>query len=277
LKPTINPGTLNCVCALAGAVVGLAGCGPRAELAGTARSPDSGDRTPPAIASRASAGAGKDRYARFLPDARKTPGAVLEVSLHDVCTAGYTRRVRDVPESVKKQVYTLYGIAYHKPGEYEVDHLISLELGGSNSVANLWPESYLSEPWNAHVKDKLENRLHKLICDGTIDLKTAQAAIASDWIAAYRKYVGPDPGTSARSRGTIHAHVRPADPGRRRSSSAPEPGLKSGKVWVNTRSGVYWRVGSKYYGKTREGAYMPEDEAVRRGYHPPGAAGNGGR
>jgi len=78
----------------------------------------------------------------------------------------------------------------HRAGEYEVDHLISLELGGSNDIANLWPQSYVSEPFNAHIKDKLENKLHALVCSGRITVETAQKAIANDWTAAYRQYVG---------------------------------------------------------------------------------------
>jgi hypothetical protein len=87
---------------------------------------------------------------------------------------------------VKAEVYR--GITHHAAGEYEVDHLISLELGGSNDIKNLWPESYRTEPWNAHVKDKLEDRLHDLVCAGRISLAEAQRAIATDWIAAYRRF-----------------------------------------------------------------------------------------
>jgi hypothetical protein len=46
--------------------------------------------------------------------------------------------------------------------------------------------------WNAHVKDALEERLHQLVCDGELDLPTAQRAIATDWITAYKKYLGTD-------------------------------------------------------------------------------------
>jgi len=74
----------------------------------------------------------------------------------------------------------------------KVDHLISLELGGSNSLKNLWPQSYVTLPYNAHKKDVLENKLHALVCSGAIDLKTAQHEIATDWIGAYRKHVGTD-------------------------------------------------------------------------------------
>ena len=128
----------------------------------------------------------------IVPDPAKTPGDTLEVNKADICVPGYTKKVRNVPESVKRQAYAEYGITSHKPGEYEIDHLISLELGGSNSLKNLWPQSYVTSPYNAHKKDVLENKLHKLVCDGAIDLKTAQKAIATDWIGAYRKYVGTD-------------------------------------------------------------------------------------
>jgi hypothetical protein len=127
--------------------------------------------------------------AAYLPDPGLTPGDTLPVTTADICVSGYSSKVRDVPQSVKDQVYAEYGITSHAPGSYEVDHLISLEVGGSNSIKNLWPESY-SGDWNAHVKDKLENRLHALICDGSLDLATAQHEEATNWIAAYQKYVG---------------------------------------------------------------------------------------
>jgi hypothetical protein len=128
-----------------------------------------------------------------LPDPRLTPGDVLTTSKSEICRPGYARSVRNVPQSVKNQVYRLYGITSRKPGEYEVDHLISLQLGGSNSVKNLWPQSYHTRPANAHVKDQLENKLHDLMCSGQISVQEAQQSIAKDWIAAYRKYIGPLP------------------------------------------------------------------------------------
>jgi hypothetical protein len=73
---------------------------------------------------------------------------------------------------------------------YEEDHLIPLELGGSPSnEQNLWPEPY-STITGAHTKDKLENKLKKLVCDGTLKLHTAQHAIATNWYAAYLRYIG---------------------------------------------------------------------------------------
>ena len=125
-----------------------------------------------------------------LPDTKRTPGATLDVTKDDICTPGYSKKVRDVPTSVKRQVYAEYN-TQDVPRMYEVDHLISLELGGSNSVRNLWPEPY-DIYWNAHVKDTLENRLHSLVCDGSISLETAQKAISTDWIDAYKTYFHTD-------------------------------------------------------------------------------------
>jgi hypothetical protein len=128
-------------------------------------------------------------YAAYLPDPNLTPGDILAVTAGDICVPGYSSKVRNVPQAVKNQAYAEYGITSHAPNSYEVDHLISLELGGSNSIKNLWPESY-SGDWNAHIKDKLENKLHDMICKGQLDLKTAQQQIAADWIAAYQQYLG---------------------------------------------------------------------------------------
>jgi hypothetical protein len=50
-----------------------------------------------------------------------------------LCVPGYAKKVRDVPAWLKRQAYDEYGITEHKPGDYEVDHLIPLSLGGSNS------------------------------------------------------------------------------------------------------------------------------------------------
>jgi hypothetical protein len=129
----------------------------------------------------------------FVQNPRMTPGDVLTTDRKQICTPGYTKTVRNVPSSLKHQIYQAYGIPTHKSGDYEIDHLISLELGGSNSVRNLWPESFKSMPLNAHVKDDVENKLHEMICNGRIDVAQAQREIANDWTVAYTKYVGPLP------------------------------------------------------------------------------------
>jgi len=197
-----------------------------------------------------------DQPTPILPDPKLTPGDAFDVTAQDVCVPGYARKVRDVPQELKRQVYAEYGITEHHPGDYEVDHLISLELGGSNSIKNLWPESRRTSPWNAYVKDKLEDKLHELVCDGELDLKMAQREIAANWIEAYKKYVSANPPVP-----------KPTALG------VPEAADTAGQVWVNTRSGKYWRPGSRYYGMTKQGEYMSEKEAVQKGYRPANGTG----
>lgn len=120
-----------------------------------------------------------------IEDKACTPGAVItSATKAQICKPGYSSSVRNVPESEKNQVYAEYGIATHMTGQYEVDHLISLELGGSNDIANLWPE--LADPTPGfHQKDQVENYLHKQVCDGKLSLKQAQQEIATDWLQVY--------------------------------------------------------------------------------------------
>jgi hypothetical protein len=235
--------------------------------------------TPPAIGSAAVSSSG----APLLPNPHLSPGATLDVTVQDIAVPGYAHKVRNVPVSVKRAVYAEYGISHHRPGEFEVDHLISLELGGSNSIKNLWPQSYVTQPWNAHVKDQLENKLHDLVCSGQVPLATAQQEIAVNWIAAYQKYfhtqmplahgyrghrredrLAPDSSTPMAGNGV-------PDPVIGTSSAVALPSgtagsSDAGQVWVNTRSGKYFRAGSRYYGHTKEGQYMTEAQAEKQGY-----------
>jgi hypothetical protein len=193
----------------------------------------------------------------IVPDPKLTPGDSFAVTVQDLCVPGYTKKVRNVPAEMKREVYGGYGVTSHGSGDdYQVDHLIPLELGGSNSIKNLWPESHRTLPWNAQVKDRLEGKLHALVCSGQLDLKTAQQAIAADWIGAYRFYVSPNPPVS-----------------RLTLPTAAETPLNSDQVWVNTKSGKYWKPGSRYYGKTSRGEYLPEKEAIHKGYLPANGTG----
>lgn len=115
------------------------------------------------------------------PDPDCTPGSAIPAATADlVCVRGYSATVRDVTESVKNQVYAEYSITSHFTGEYEVDHLISLELGGSNDISNLWPEAAEPRP-GFHEKDQVENYLHEQVCNGNMTLKAAQDLISHDW------------------------------------------------------------------------------------------------
>jgi Putative zinc-finger len=127
-----------------------------------------------------------ERGASAVPRQKLTPGAVRNVVKAEVCSANVQAFV--VPVALQHRVFEEYGIRNAPANAYEVDYLITPELGGAADIRNLWPEPYSATVWNAHVKDQLEERLHQMVCDGQLDLATAQHDIATDWIAAYKKY-----------------------------------------------------------------------------------------
>ncbi len=126
-----------------------------------------------------------------LPDPVCTPGAVDPTRTVDLVCSTSTRTVRppvEVTQRIKAERMAAYGDT-DDPRNYELDHLIPLELGGDPaSVLNLWPQPYTGL-WSAHVKDRLENALHRLVCDGSVPLAQAQHDIRLDWVAAYETYV----------------------------------------------------------------------------------------
>jgi hypothetical protein len=130
------------------------------------------------------------RHGNQLPDPRCTPGAVdpavTQGNLRStICHPGYTKTVRPSSSQTNKfkfdVVYPAYGTP--KSEKTELDHLVSLELGGANDAANLWPES----PPTPNPKDKVESALHAAVCDGRVTLTAAQNAIASNWLTAESK------------------------------------------------------------------------------------------
>jgi hypothetical protein len=119
--------------------------------------------------------------ASVLPDPACSPGAVLTTDIKTICKVGYTATVRNVSTATKKKVFQEYDIPYSEHSNYEVDHIISLEIGGSNDISNLFPESYTIHN-GARVKDTFENYLHKQVCAGKISITDAQYEISTDWL-----------------------------------------------------------------------------------------------
>jgi hypothetical protein len=121
-----------------------------------------------------------------------TPGATRAVSLESICNLHEPEANLPVDASMARQVFSEYGLPLSSRDAYEVDYLITPELGGATDIRNLWPEPYAATDWNAHVKDALESRLHELVCQGKMPLATAQNEIATDWIGAYKKHFHTD-------------------------------------------------------------------------------------
>jgi hypothetical protein len=114
-----------------------------------------------------------------LPDPVCTPGVVVTTDLAVVCGTP-TKERRRVSDGLRRAVLEEYGIATAAGGTFEVDHLIPLELGGSNALGNLWPEAAAPPP-GFHQKDEVENYLHRRVCSGVMPIEQAQREIATDW------------------------------------------------------------------------------------------------
>jgi hypothetical protein len=128
------------------------------------------------------------------PDPACTPGArnpaVTQTTIdHTICVSGWTKTVRP-SESVTEPEKRASMAAYGDSGSlhaYEYDHLVSLELGGAlNDARNLWPEPGASP----NPKDSVENELHRMVCDGQMQLADAQHIIARAWVAWARGHGG---------------------------------------------------------------------------------------
>lgn len=122
------------------------------------------------------------------PNHALTPGSAAPMTTAEVCSK--TDGDLDPPVSAEKRsaVLRAYRMSEHTARAYQVDYLINPQLGGDSSLQNLWPEPYHATVWNASAKDALETRLHGMVCSGQVDLRTAQGELATDWIAAYKKY-----------------------------------------------------------------------------------------
>lgn len=129
----------------------------------------------------------------FAPVPSLTPGFTRPISREALCSNDAEQpELQRVANDLAQQVFHRYGIESPRPRTYEIDYLIPPELGGAEDARNLWPQPYARGVWNARVKDALEDRLRALVCDGKIDLATAQHELARDWIGAYKRYFRTD-------------------------------------------------------------------------------------
>ena len=145
--------------------------------------------------------------AQERPDPALSPGEARTTDLVVICGTS-TREFRHTTEAMKRRVYRAYGLSGPHTGYCsigvrgcEVDHLISLELGGADTEKNLWPQSYSPAfKWNAVVKDRLENETHRRVCDEAVGIEVRQRLlleyqerIAADWVSLYVEVFGGAP------------------------------------------------------------------------------------
>jgi hypothetical protein len=135
------------------------------------------------------------KSANGMPDVGCTPGDIIASETEDtVCSPDFhTGTVRDHTTSMaqKNQVYPMYGEPHPSNNTganqmCEIDHLVSLQLGGADTMANLWPEcSPGYQGWQGpgfRDKDGFENFLWFHVCKNKdLSLKDAQIQIAVNW------------------------------------------------------------------------------------------------
>ncbi|HEY2061120.1 MAG TPA: hypothetical protein VGH57_22315 [Amycolatopsis sp.] len=127
-----------------------------------------------------------------LPDPACTPGVtnpdVTQSTINStICVSGWTSTIRpptSYTNPLKVQGIADYGYSDTSLADYEEDHFLPLELGGSpRDPKNLWPEPH-SGSKNSYSKDSVENAVKKAVCAGQATLSAAQHAMLTDWTTA---------------------------------------------------------------------------------------------
>ena len=116
----------------------------------------------------------------MLPNPKLTPGKVA-------------RRDKDrngVTEEMERRVFGRYHIPWRRRPEFKVDHLIPAELGGADTIDNLWPQSLSIKPYGAGRKELLTQCLLARIAGGKMTLAKAQEEISQDWISCFVDHLG---------------------------------------------------------------------------------------
>jgi hypothetical protein len=116
----------------------------------------------------------------LLPNPKLTPGKVAE---RDRDRGGVTLKM-------EHRVFARYHLPWSRRAEFKIDHLIPLELGGADTIDNLWPQNMRTKPYSAERKESLTEALLARVRAGQMTLAQAQEEIRRDWIDAFIDYVG---------------------------------------------------------------------------------------
>ena len=115
-----------------------------------------------------------------MPNPKLTPGRV----------ARRGKDQRGVTTSIEQKVFARYHLPWSRRDEFKIDHLIPVELGGADTLDNLWPQSLRTKPYGADRKELLTEVLLERIAKGQMTLAQAQEQIRKDWIDAFIDHLG---------------------------------------------------------------------------------------
>ena len=117
---------------------------------------------------------------RLVPNPKLTPGRVARTEKE---RAGITLQL-------EQKVFARYRLPWERRIQFKIDRLIPAELGGADTLDNLWPQSVRARPYGSDRKELLTEVLLKKIRDGKLTIAQAQEAISRDWIDAFIDHVG---------------------------------------------------------------------------------------
>jgi hypothetical protein len=116
----------------------------------------------------------------LLPNPKLTPGRIART---DKDRGGVT-------VEMEQKVFARYRLPWTSRAAFKIDHLIPLELGGADTIDNLWPQSLRARPYGPDRKQLLTQVLLQRIAQRQITLEQAQEQIRGDWIDAFIDHLG---------------------------------------------------------------------------------------
>ena len=121
-----------------------------------------------------------DAHDAFLPNPKLTPGRVAK-----------SEKDRDgVTTAMEQKIFARYRLPWEWRASFKIDHLIPLELGGADTIDNLWPQRIEAKPYGPGRKELLTEVLLEKVRSGRLTLDQAQEEIRRDWIDAFIDHVG---------------------------------------------------------------------------------------
>ena len=116
----------------------------------------------------------------LVPNRKLTPGRVAKSE----------KERRGVTLAMEQRVFARYHLPWEWRPRFKIDHLIPLELGGADTIDNLWPQRIEARPYGPERKELLTEVLLEKVRAGRLSLEQAQQEIQRDWIDAFLDHVG---------------------------------------------------------------------------------------
>ena len=124
-----------------------------------------------------------------------------------------------------------------------------------------WAQSAEPSPSASPEASPAKHHRHKKADAAAVAASPTDATAPTDASAV----ASPSPAKHHRSKKQAAATTAPTSTTTAATNTSAAPGGGNGQVWVNTKTHVYHSPGSRWYGKTKEGKYMSEQQAIQEG------------